>query len=90
MGEFYYRQLSRQGFQAEADRVRAAWAEGGPEKAAAAVPPAMMARLGFAGSTEQCVERLEQEEAAGAMLHSATVLEEDPREAAKILAKLVA
>ena len=89
MGEFYYRQLSRQGFQAEADRVRAAWAEGGPEKAAAAVPPAMMARLGFAGSTEQCVERLEQEEAAGATLHSATVLEEDPREAAKILAKLV-
>ena len=34
-------------------------------------------------------ERLEQEEAAGATLHSATVLEEDPREAAKILAKLV-
>jgi F420-dependent oxidoreductase-like protein len=89
MGEFYYRQLSRQGFQAEADRVRAAWAEGGPEKAAAAVPPAMMSRLGFAGTTEECVERLQQEEAAGATLHSATVLEEDPREAAKILAKLV-
>jgi len=49
----------------------------------------MMSRLGFAGSTEQCVERLQQEEAAGAMLHSATVLEEDPREAGKILAKLV-
>src|SRR5262249_4091636 len=89
MGEFYYRQLSRQGFQAEADRVRAAWAEGGPEKAAAAVPPAMMARLGFAGSTEQCSERLQQEEDAGAALHSATILEEDPREAAKIMAKLV-
>jgi alkanesulfonate monooxygenase SsuD/methylene tetrahydromethanopterin reductase-like flavin-dependent oxidoreductase (luciferase family) len=89
MGDFYYRQLSRQGFQPEADRVRAAWAEGGPEKAAAAVPEQMMARLGFIGSTEECRERLDQEEALGATLHTATVLEEDPREAAKILARLV-
>lgn len=89
MGEFYYRQLSRQGFQAEADRVRAAWAEGGPEKAAAAVPPQMMSRLGFIGSTEECIDRLDQEEAAGATLFSATVLEEDPRAASAILAKLV-
>ena len=89
MGEFYYRQLSRQGFQAEADRVRVAWAEGGPEKAAATVPPTMLARLGFIGSTEECIERLEQEEAIGATLHGATVLEEDPRAAAAILAKLV-
>jgi F420-dependent oxidoreductase-like protein len=89
MGDFYYRQLSRQGFQAEADLVRTAWAEGGPEKAAASVPQAMMARLGFIGSTEECCERLAQEAAAGATLHSAIVLEEDPREAAKILAKLV-
>jgi alkanesulfonate monooxygenase SsuD/methylene tetrahydromethanopterin reductase-like flavin-dependent oxidoreductase (luciferase family) len=69
--------------------ARAAWAEGGPEKAAAAVPREMMSRLGFIGSTEECCERLEQEEAAGATLHGATVLEDDPREAAKILAKLV-
>lgn len=89
MGDFYYRQLSRQGFQAEADRVRLAWKEGGPEKAAASVPPEMMSRLGFIGSTEECCERIDQEEAAGATLHSATVLEDDPREASKILAKLV-
>ena len=89
MGDFYYQQLSRQGFKAEADRVRTAWAEGGTEKAAAAVPAAMMSRLSFIGSTEECCERLDQEEAAGALLHSATVLEPDPREAGKILAKLV-
>jgi alkanesulfonate monooxygenase SsuD/methylene tetrahydromethanopterin reductase-like flavin-dependent oxidoreductase (luciferase family) len=89
MGDFYYRQLSRQGFQAEADQVRAVWAEGGREKAAAAVPAAMVSRLGFIGSTEECCERLDQEEAAVALLHSATVLEDDPREAGKLLAKLV-
>jgi F420-dependent oxidoreductase-like protein len=89
MGEFYFKQLGRQGFGAEAERVRAAWAEGGPEKAAAAVPPAMMSRLGFVGTTEECIERLQREEEAGALLHSATVLEDDPHQAAKILAKLV-
>lgn len=90
MGEFSYRQLGRPGFAAEAERVRAARAEGGPEKATAAVPPARMAPVGFrVCSTEACSERLEREEEAGARLHSATVLEDDPREAAKILARLV-
>jgi hypothetical protein len=49
----------------------------------------MMSRLGFVGATEECIERLDQEEALGATLHGATVLEEDPHEAAKVLAKLV-
>jgi hypothetical protein len=35
------------------------------------------------------VTRLDEEEAAGATLHSATVLAEDPAEAGKILRKLV-
>jgi F420-dependent oxidoreductase-like protein len=88
MGDFYYRQLSRQGFREHADRIRATWDANGAEAAAAAVPPEMLDRLGFVGSTEACAERLEREAAAGARLHSATVLEGDPDAAGAIYQKL--
>lgn len=89
MGEFYYKQLSRHGFQAEADAVRAAWSEGGSAGAMRAVPREMLDQMGFAGPTEACVERLEQERAAGATLHSVTVMEADPDARGRIIERLV-
>lgn len=88
MGEFYYRQLSRQGYEDEANAVRVAWNDGGGAKAAQSVPEDMLNQFGFVGTTEQCVERLEQEQAAGALLHSANVMESDPKEFARILEAL--
>ena len=88
MGEFYYRQLSRQGYEDEANAVRVAWKDGGAGKAAAAVPQPMIEQFGFVGTTEECVERLEQEQAAGALLHSVNVMEDDPNEFARILEAL--
>jgi alkanesulfonate monooxygenase SsuD/methylene tetrahydromethanopterin reductase-like flavin-dependent oxidoreductase (luciferase family) len=88
MGDFYFRQLSRQGFAEEAAAVKRAWDQGGSAAGVAAVPPAMVERLGFVGNTEQCLERLEQEAAAGVALHSVTVLEDDPDRLGKALEAL--
>jgi F420-dependent oxidoreductase-like protein len=89
MGEFYYRQLTRHGLQAEADAVRAAWSEGGASRAIEAVPRATQDRMGFVGSSEACIERLQQQEAAGVTLHPVTVAERDPTRRARILEQLV-
>jgi alkanesulfonate monooxygenase SsuD/methylene tetrahydromethanopterin reductase-like flavin-dependent oxidoreductase (luciferase family) len=88
MGEFYYRQLSRQGYEDEANAVRIAWQDGGSGAGAQAIPEDMLLQFGFVGTTEECVERLEQEQAAGALLHSVNVMEQDPNEFAKILEAL--
>lgn len=85
MGEFYYRQLSRQGYEDEANAVRVAWKDGGAAAAAAALPDEMISQFGFVGTTEECVERLEQEQSAGALLHSVNIMEHDPNEFANIL-----
>jgi F420-dependent oxidoreductase-like protein len=89
MGDFYFRQLERQGFGEQAAAVKKAWNEGGTGAGVAAVPPDMLDHFGFVGSTEACVERLERQQAAGVSLHGAGVIEDDPRELAKILEKLV-
>ncbi len=88
MGEFYYRQLSRQGYEDEANAVRIAWQDGGGAAGAQAIPEDMLLQFGFVGTTEECVERLEQEQAAGALLHSVNVMEQDPNEFGKILEAL--
>ena len=89
MGDFYFRQLGRQGFAEEAEHVRQAWKEGGSSRAMEAVPQSMLERLGFIGTTEECVKRLEQEEAAGATLHSVNVMERDPEKRGLIIEQLV-
>ena len=48
----------------------------------------MLLQFGFVGTTEECVERLEQEQAAGALLHSVNVMEQDPTEFGRILEAL--
>ena len=88
MGEFYYRQLSRQGYEDEANAARLAWKEGGGGAAAESIPGEMLEQFGFVGTTEECVERLEQEQASGAQLHSVNVMETDPNEFSKILEAL--
>lgn len=89
MGEFYYRQLSRQGYEDEANAVRAAWKNGGSQAGASTIPETMLEQFGFVGNTEQCIERLDAEAEAGAQLHSVTVLEDDPDQAGKIYEALV-
>jgi len=89
MGEFYYRQLSRQGYEDEANAVRAAWKDGGSSAGAAALPQEMLDQFGFVGNTEQCIERLDQESETGAKLHSVTVLEDDPDAMGRILESLI-
>ena len=56
--------------------------------AAQSLPEDMLEQFGFVGTTEECVERLEQEQAAGALLHSVNVMEDDHNEFAKILDSL--
>lgn len=89
MGEFYYRQLSRQGYEDEANGVRAAWKEGGSQAGAAALPSEMLEQFGFVGNTEQCLARLQEEADAGANLHSVTVMEDDPDRLGRALEVLV-
>jgi len=89
MGEFYYRQLSRQGYEDEANAVRAAWKDGGSRAGASVIPEAMLDQFHFVGNTEQCIERLDAQAEAGATLHQVTVLEEDPDQMGKILEALV-
>ncbi len=89
MGEFYYNQLGRQGYEDEANAVRTAWKDGGSSAGAATLPPEMLDQFGFVGNTEQCIERLDQEAEAGAKLHSVTVLEDDPDEMGRILESLI-
>lgn len=89
MGDFYFRQLTRQGYGDEAARVKRAWDEKGASAAIEAVPPEMLDRFGFVGSTEACVERLEEQAAAGVDLHGVGVVEDDPRALGAILEKLV-
>ena len=52
------------------------------------LPEDMLEQFGFVGTTEECVERLEQEQAAGALLHSVNVMEDDSNEFARILEAL--
>ncbi len=89
MGEFYYRQLSRQGYEDEANGVRAAWKDRGAGAGTAAIPRAMLDQFGFVGNTEQCIERLDLEAEAGATLHSVTVLEDDPDEMGRVLESVI-
>ncbi|MDH5676036.1 MAG: LLM class flavin-dependent oxidoreductase [Myxococcales bacterium] len=89
MGDYYYEQLSAHGFQAEADAIRAAWKEGGAAAGTGAVPDAMLDEMHFVGSTEQCIERIEAQEAAGARLHGVSVMERDPDATGRIIEQLV-
>ncbi|HKP55685.1 MAG TPA: LLM class flavin-dependent oxidoreductase [Polyangiales bacterium] len=89
MGNFYYEHFVRMGYKAAADAVRAAWAEGGSEAGAAALPDALVAQLGFAGELEACCDALDAAAEAGFSLLSVAVTERDPDKRAATLRRLV-
>ncbi len=88
-GDFYYRQFGRHGFADEAAEIRRAWNDGGAEAGVAAVPEDLPARFDFLGGVEECLERLDEEAAAGIDLHQVSIAEEDPERWADTLRRLV-
>ncbi len=89
MGDFYYDHFSRMGYADEANAVRRAWADGGSKAGAAALPKELADQLGTAGSVDECVDALEQAEAAGFDWHSVNVSEKDPKKRGEIYRQLV-
>jgi F420-dependent oxidoreductase-like protein len=89
MGDFYYDHFSRMGYADEANAVRRAWADGGSAAGAAALPKELAEQLGTAGSVDECIDAMEQAEAAGFDWHSVTVNERDPKKRAAIYERLV-
>jgi alkanesulfonate monooxygenase SsuD/methylene tetrahydromethanopterin reductase-like flavin-dependent oxidoreductase (luciferase family) len=73
MGDFYYQQLCDMGFADEVNGIRKAWREGGSGAGYAAVPDVLSNALGCFGSVEECRDRLAEQEAAGATLHTVSV-----------------
>jgi F420-dependent oxidoreductase-like protein len=65
MGEFYNNLVGRYGFAAEAALVKAAWAKGDREAAAAAVSDAMLDALAIVGTAAEGRRKLEEYLAAG-------------------------
>ena len=88
-GDFYYRQFVRHGLTDETAAIRRAWTEGGSEAGIAAVPPGLEDHFDFVGSVEQCIERLEEQAAAGVDLHQVSVIEEDQAQWADIVRRLI-
>jgi F420-dependent oxidoreductase-like protein len=89
MGNFYYDHYVRMGYREAADAVRAAWATGGSAAGAAALPDALVDKLGMAGGIEACCDALDEASAAGFPLLSVSVAERDPSKRAAIYQKLV-
>jgi alkanesulfonate monooxygenase SsuD/methylene tetrahydromethanopterin reductase-like flavin-dependent oxidoreductase (luciferase family) len=89
MGDFYYQQLSDMGFADDANAIRRAWKDGGSGAGIAAVTDELSNSLGFAGSVEECRDRLAEEEAAGINLHNVGVAGYSPEEARKIYEQLL-
>jgi alkanesulfonate monooxygenase SsuD/methylene tetrahydromethanopterin reductase-like flavin-dependent oxidoreductase (luciferase family) len=90
MGDFYYQQLSEMGYADECNEIRRAWREGGSAAGYAAVPDAMQLALGAYGSVEECRERLQEQEAAGASLHTVLIEgAESPAEEGRIYEALM-
>lgn len=91
MGVFYYEHVSRLGYQEMADRVRAAWQEGGSAAGAAAVPADMQQAMSLVTSSiDEARDRLAQQAEAGVDIHSVQVHAESPRELRKSYEALIA
>jgi len=65
MGDYYHGLVSRQGYSAEADAIRAAWASNDRSKAAAVISDNMLDNIGILGSTSECRSKLERFRQAG-------------------------
>jgi alkanesulfonate monooxygenase SsuD/methylene tetrahydromethanopterin reductase-like flavin-dependent oxidoreductase (luciferase family) len=68
MGAFYPEMLTRYGYEAEVQAIRAAWERRDPAAAAAAVSDRLLQATSIAGTVEQCAESLRDLRAHGADL----------------------
>ncbi|HTY54662.1 MAG TPA: LLM class flavin-dependent oxidoreductase, partial [Candidatus Binataceae bacterium] len=73
MGTFYGEQLTRWGWGKVVQPVRDAWAAGGAKAGAAAVPTGLVDELGYSGSVEGAIERMQMQEAAGIDIHGVEI-----------------
>jgi alkanesulfonate monooxygenase SsuD/methylene tetrahydromethanopterin reductase-like flavin-dependent oxidoreductase (luciferase family) len=89
MGTFYYRQLARFGYEAEAAHVKKTFDEQGAAAAAAAIPRPLLDDLGFAGSAEACRDKLLELEEAGADVLSISVDAREPKAFARAVETLL-
>jgi F420-dependent oxidoreductase-like protein len=89
MGDFYYDLFVRMGYRAEADAVRAGFAQGGEEGGMAVLSDRLVDQLGFAGGVEACCDALDEAAEAGFSDLSVSVSERDPQKREAIYRKLV-
>ncbi|HXW82813.1 MAG TPA: LLM class flavin-dependent oxidoreductase [Candidatus Binataceae bacterium] len=89
MGTFYAEQLTRMGFGDAVKQIKDAWASGGSQAGTAAVPKKLSEELGYIGGVEGAIERLHQQDEAGADLHPVEIDAKDPREFEKTVARLI-
>ncbi|HYU19560.1 MAG TPA: LLM class flavin-dependent oxidoreductase [Chloroflexota bacterium] len=90
MGDFYHTQLSEMGWAAEVAAVREAWAAGGSGAGAGVVPDRLSESLAAIGPVERCIERLDEQAAAGVDLHGVSVSGiESPAELRRTFERLV-
>jgi alkanesulfonate monooxygenase SsuD/methylene tetrahydromethanopterin reductase-like flavin-dependent oxidoreductase (luciferase family) len=88
-GDFYYRQFGRHGFADEAAAIKRAWDDGGAEAGVAAVPDELPAHFDFVGSTDECIERLDQQAEAGVDLHQVSIVADDASRWRETMRRLV-
>jgi alkanesulfonate monooxygenase SsuD/methylene tetrahydromethanopterin reductase-like flavin-dependent oxidoreductase (luciferase family) len=90
MGEYYHTHLAEMGRAAEVAAVRAAWEAGGSAAGTAAVSDDLSEALAAVGLAERCIERLDEQAAAGVDLHHVAVAGIDsPSELRSIFERLV-
>ena len=70
MGDFYHTHLTEMGRGSEVAAIREAWDAGGSAAGAAAVPDELSDALAVVGPVERCIERLDEQAAAGVDLHA--------------------
>jgi alkanesulfonate monooxygenase SsuD/methylene tetrahydromethanopterin reductase-like flavin-dependent oxidoreductase (luciferase family) len=89
MGDFYHTHLSEMGRTEEVSSIREAWAAGGSAAGAEAVSDDLSRALAAVGSVERCIERLEEQAAAGVDLHQVTVAGIEAPELGRTFQRLV-
>jgi alkanesulfonate monooxygenase SsuD/methylene tetrahydromethanopterin reductase-like flavin-dependent oxidoreductase (luciferase family) len=78
MGTFYSKQLARFGYADEVAAIKKVFDEQGSAAGAAAIPRELLDDLGFAGSADDCLAHLRENEARGVDIHSVSIDHRDP------------
>lgn len=76
MGDYYHTHLSEMGRAEEVAAIRAAWAAGSSAAGTEAVSDDLADSLAAIGSVERCIERLDEEAAAGVDLHQVRIADD--------------